>query len=218
MKPRLPIFRAGLLGILLSHAAFADETCVAKSGGGWNCGKDVTASDGAPLPRAQRTSRPPLLLIDPRRFGEGDEEPAVEAPKPPVAEPIAAPPVAVVEPIKVTQPDKPTEPVKVSQPVGKVVTIPAINDAQNTRVATLADVQSGGAFTVQLALASSTKGFDKLRAELKLSRANTRELPLKNGSWALLLGVFPSIEAARKAIPAGAKGAFAREIRLLEQL
>jgi hypothetical protein len=218
VKPRLPIFRAGLLGILLSHAAFADETCVAKSGGGWKCGQDVTASDGAQLPRAQRTSRPPLLLIDPRRFGEGNEEPAVEAPKPPVAEPIAAPPVAVVEPIRVTQPDKPTEPVKVSKPVGEVVTIPAVNDAQNTRVATLADVQSGGAFTVQLALASSTKGFDKLRTELKLSRANTRELPLKNGSWALLLGVFPSIEAARKAIPTGAKGAFAREIRALEQL
>ena len=206
----------GLLGISLSHAAFADETCVAKSGGGWKCGENVTAGDGAPLPRTQRTSRPPLLLIDPRRFGEGGR--SVEAPQAPVAKSIESAPVPLGKRMEVKQPIEPKKQVDVSKPVGKVVTIPALNADQNTRIATLADTQASGAFTVQLALASSNKGFDKLRAELKLSRGGTRELPLKNGSWALLMGVFPTIEAARKAIPAAAKGAFAREIRVLEQL
>lgn len=250
--------------LLLTALAFAqrslaaDETCVPKVGGGWHCGENVTASDGAPLPRAERTSRPPLLLIDPARFGEGGDYRPDDAPATAKSEPIKAgtettaesapenasentsenastpsteampaaieaatefsPVIAAKTPAAAAIESKPAQ---VDAPLGKVVTIPEIEPG--TRVATLADASpsranTGTGFTVQLAIASSTKGFDKLRTELKLSRSSTRELPLKNGSFALLMGVFPTIEAARAAIPKAAKGAFARDIRALENL
>lgn len=196
------------------QAGAVDETCVPKAGGGWYCGPEVTAGDAAPLPRAERTSRPPLLLIDPRRFGEYGDESRVETPVEEIPKASAAVP-AVVK----SAPAQPVSPT----PKGKIVTIPAVNAEPGTRVATLADARSdsssrGTSFTVQLAIASSTKGFDKLCSELKLARSSTRELPLKNGSFALLMGVFPTIEAARAAIPKAAKGAFARDIRALENL
>lgn len=205
------------------QAGAVDETCVPKAGGGWYCGPEVTAGDAAPLPRAERTSRPPLLLIDPRRFGEyGDESrvetPVEETPKASAAAPALVKSAAVPAVVK-SAPAQPVSPT----PKGKIVTIPAVNAEPGTRVATLADARSdsssrGTSFTVQLAIASSTKGFDKLCSELKLARSSTRELPLKNGSFALLMGVFPTIEAARAAIPKAAKGAFARDIRALENL
>ena len=250
--------------LLLTALAFAqriaaaDETCVPKVGGGWHCGEHVTASDGAPLPRAERTSRPPLLLIDPARFGEGgdyrpDDAPATAKSEPikadtetvaesasenstdmasenvsaPSTEPVSPAVEAAVEFSPVIAAETPaaaaieSKPAQAQAPHGEVVTIPEIEPG--TRVATLADASPsranmGTGFTVQLATASSTKGFDKLRIELKLSRISTRELPLKNGSFALLMGVFPTIEAARAAIPKAAKGAFARDIRALENL
>jgi hypothetical protein len=240
--------------VFAQRSAAADETCVPKADGGWHCGEHVTASDGAPLPRAERTSRPPLLLIDPARFGEGgvyraDDAPATAKSEPikadtetvaesasemapenastPSAKPMPATIEAAVEASPVIAAETPaaaaieSKPAQVEAPLGEVVTIPEIEPG--TRVATLADASPGSAstgtgFTVQLAIASSTKGFEKLRGELKLSRSSTRELPLKNGSFALLMGVFPSIEAARAAIPKAAKGAFARDIRALENL
>jgi len=220
--------KAGFTKILLCVAlgfahrfAVADETCVPKAGGGWNCGKDVTASDGVPLPRPERTSRPPLLLIDPRRFGENISE-RVDAKRANVDQTASegrAEPAAVVPEVKSTPSVQESQVRK-----GDIVTIPAVTAEPGTRVATLADARSdsdavvGIGFTVQLAIASSTTGFDKLRSELKLSRSSTRELPLKSGSFALLMGVFPTIEAARAAIPSAAKGAFARDIRALESL
>jgi len=217
--------KAGFTKILLCvalgfahRAAVADETCVPKAGGGWNCGKDVTASDGAPLPRAERTSRPPLLLIDPRRFGENISESAA-------TDTVDEAQTAYEQPTESAAEVKSTPAVPAGQvKKGDVVAIPAVNAETGTRVATLADARSDSdaaisrGFTVQLAVASTTKGFDKLRSELKLSRSSTRELPLKSGNFALLMGVFPTIEAARAAIPSAAKGAFARSIVTLESL
>lgn len=71
-------------------------------------------------------------------------------------------------------------------------------------------------YAVQLALASSARGFPALIQKLGLSAAQTQTLTLRDGRVVLLLGGFDSLDAARAAIPAGAQGAFARAVRELD--
>jgi hypothetical protein len=160
-----------LLGLCLlcSTAAMAYETCVPKAGGGWLCGANVTQADAAPIVRKAEASRPPILLIDPNKFGQIENN-------------AIAPMTAV-----------------------------GVIAAENAQ-APLANptAQAGGGYTLQLARASAQKGFAPLLQRLKLNPKQARIVPAPGGSFLLLYGNYQSLEAARAAIPAGAKGAFAR--------
>jgi hypothetical protein len=73
----------GLFCVLaqLSAGTHAEsERCVPAETGGWHCGVDVQITDAAPLPEPETRSAPPIMLIDPARFGEGDLEDDMTAP------------------------------------------------------------------------------------------------------------------------------------------
>jgi septal ring-binding cell division protein DamX len=165
----------GFLSLLVVKQACAKERCVPDAKGEWLCGANITPADAAPLPKPTQSSAPPVLLIDPRRFGEVDRVP-LEAP---TASPTAA---------------------------------ATASTASETSTAPPKSVQkhSQSTYTVQLALATSTRGFDALLRKLGIGNAQTRRVKLISGMWALIYGKFDSIEQARRAIPKGAPGAFAR--------
>jgi hypothetical protein len=55
------------------------ERCVPDTNGEWRCGSDITSADAAPLPKPTQSNAPPVLLIDPRRFGEMDRAPSIRS-------------------------------------------------------------------------------------------------------------------------------------------
>jgi hypothetical protein len=166
----VPVLRALALGCLLSStAAIAYETCVPKAGGGWLCGANVTQADAAPIVRKAEASRPPVLLVDPNKFGQVESS--------------AIAPMTAADVIAVNNAETP-----VANPTA----------------------QAGAGYTVQLARANTQKGFAPLLQRLKLSPKQARIVPAPGGGFLLLYGNYPSLEAARTAIPAGASGAFAR--------
>ena len=198
---------AVLAALLLSslNAAHAEsERCVPAADGSWRCGKDVTEADAAALPEPQSRSLPPVMLIDPARFGEADIEmdspPDTSATEPPVPVAAIAEVTEIAKPAPVQNPTATTKPAKLEQP---------------STMPTLPELASGGNFAVQLALASSPRGFDALLAKLGSAGRNSQRRQLVNGSWVLLLGSFNSIAQARDAIPSGVAGAFARDTSTL---
>jgi septal ring-binding cell division protein DamX len=201
---------------VISESAFAKERCVPDVNGEWRCGENITAADAAPLPKSEnRTSAPPVYLIDPRRFGEAElpraraaaQSRAVDANTNTESESAADSgrnnPVATVTQARAT--------------TTKAVIPAAPIDRSTSSLAEQATRQTSGAFTVQLALAGSTKGFDALLQQLRIAPNRTRRVALSNGMWALLYGEFDSLEAARSAIPIGANGAFARAVASLAE-
>ncbi len=179
-----------LLGVIGTVNAEA-ERCVPTAEGGWRCGKEVTEADAAPLPERQLRSLPPVMLIDPARFGEGD----IDTPTPPEAS--AEPPVAAV--------------------IAEVVEVvsPASSTPATAQIPADANLPAGNNFAVQLAVASSPRGFDALLAKLGTAARTSQRRQLANGSWVLLIGSFNSIAQARTAVPDSVPGAFARDISTL---
>lgn len=205
--------RAALLLSLMSAANAESERCVPAADGSWRCGKDVTEADAAPLPEPQSRSLPPVMLIDPARFGEGDSvidappetsaaEPAAAAPTTEVAAEVASPEAA--SPESETMPAAPAAETKSAQA-----------NEPNTVSTVEPSLPVGSNFAVQLAVASSPRGFDALLAKLGAAARNSQRRQLANGAWVLLIGNFDSIAAARNAIPSSVPGAFARDISTL---
>lgn len=198
------IFAAFLFGALNSAQA-ESERCVPAADGSWLCGKDVTEDEAAPLPEPQSRSLPPVMLIDPARFGEGDIEPPPEAqvvgdeetPSPAKSNPV---PVAVAAAAEQPTPPPPvvTHRPDVATPASSAESAP-----------------QSGKFSVQLAVASTPRGFDALLAKLGSAARNSQRRQLATGAWVLLIGNFNSIAAARNAVPRSVPGAFARDISTL---
>jgi hypothetical protein len=199
---------AALTALLLStlNAANAEsERCVPAADGRWLCGKDVSEADAAPLPEPQTRSLPPVMLIDPARFGEGDIDmdspPDTSAAAPIVSEAAISEEPEIAKPAPTQMSAATPKPAKLEQPS----TIPT----------TLSELATGGNFAVQLAVASSPRGFDALLAKLGPVARNSQRRQLANGSWVLLLGSFDSMADARNGIPSGVAGAFARDTSTL---
>ncbi len=184
-----------LLGISAAHSE--SERCVAAADGGWNCGKDVTEADAAPLPERQSRSLPPVFLIDPARFGEGDA-PMDAAPELPVEVMEVAAPSANDAETEATPPEASTAGVSAS----------SMASAEPKQ-------SSSGKFVVQLSVASNPRGFDALLAKLGTAARNSQRRQLANGSWVLLIGSYNTIAEARAGIPSSIPGAFARDISTL---
>ena len=183
-----------LLGVL--NTAYAEvERCVPAADGTWHCGRDVTEADAAPLPEPQSRSLPPVMLIDPARFGEGDIE-------------IDSPPVTAAESAAAES----AEDAPANAP-------PAVADAEASISTAQAEMAyaapASGNYSVQLAVAKSPRGFDALLAKIGPAARNSQRRLLANGSWVLLIGSFNSMAQARDAIPSGIPGAFARDISTL---
>ncbi len=188
-----------LLGVL--NTAYAEvERCVPAANGTWHCGKNVTEADAAPLPEPQSRSLPPVMLIDPARFGEGD----IEIDSPPVT--------AAAEPAAESATAESAEDAPANAP-------PAVADAEasssNAQAEMAYAASVSGNYSVQLAVAKSPRGFDALLAKIGPAARNSQRRLLANGSWVLLIGSFNSMAQARDAIPSGIPGAFARDISTL---
>ena len=186
--------RTALLLGVIGTANAESGRCVPAADGGWHCGKDVTEADAAPLPERQSRTMPPVMLIDPARFGEGDID-IIDLP----SEAEAAAPVAAEAPI--------AEAAEVARPTTAQM-------SAATETAEISPAASGN-FVVQLAVAGSPRGFDALLAKLGADARNSQRRQLANGSWVLLIGSFKSIAQARSAIPSSLPGAFARDISTL---
>ena len=186
--------RTALLLGVIGTANAESGRCVPAADGGWHCGKDVTEADAAPLPERQSRTMPPVMLIDPARFGEGDID-IIDLP----SEAEAAAPVAAEAPI--------AEAAEVARPTTAQM-------SAATETAEISPAASGN-FVVQLAVAGSPRGFDALLAKLGADARNSQRRQLANGSWVLLIGSFNSIAQARSAIPSSLPGAFARDISTL---
>jgi len=198
--------RLSFLVCLIGTANAQSERCVPATNGGWRCGKDVTEADAAPLPERQSRSLPPVMLIDPARFGEGDSE--IDTPPEASAEPpVAAAPIAEVAEVGSPEAASATAPMPAAMEMRVATTAPALADEPS--------IAAGGNFAVQLAVASSPRGFDAVLAKLGAAARTSQRRQLANGSWVLLVGSFNSIEAARNAIPSSVPGAFARDISTL---
>ena len=192
------VLTAFLLGVI--GAANAESgRCVPAADGGWHCGKDVTEADAAPLPERQSRTMPPVMLIDPARFGEGDID-IIDLP----SEAEAAAPVAAEAPIAAA----------VIPEAAEVARPATAQMSAATETAEISPAASGN-FVVQLAVAGSPRGFDALLAKLGAAARNSQRRQLANGSWVLLIGSFSSIAQARSAIPSSIPGAFARDISTL---
>ncbi len=139
-----------------------------------------------------------MMLIDPARFGEGD----IETELPP-----DMPEAAIAEASEIAKPATAQMPVAAAKS--------ASMDERSTMPTALPELATSSNFAVQLALASSPRGFDALLAKLGLAARNSQRRQLANGSWVLLLGSFNSIAQARDAIPSGVDGAFARDTSTL---
>ena len=190
--------RTALLLGVIGTANAESGRCVPAADGGWHCGKDVTEADAAPLPERQSRTMPPVMLIDPARFGEGD----IDIDMPPEA--TAAAPVAAEAPIAAAVIPEAAE---VARPATAQL-------SAATETAEISPAASGN-FVVQLAVAGSPRGFDALLAKLGADARNSQRRQLANGSWVLLIGSFNSIAQARSAIPSSLPGAFARDISTL---
>ena len=194
--------RCAALFLLSIGAAHSEsERCVAAADGSWNCGKDVTDADAAPLPERQSRSLPPVFLIDPARFGEGDAS-MDEAPEMP-----STPAVEVTE---ATESSSNTSDAAVSAPEAS-----AAANGTSSMASTEPKQSIGGKFVVQLAVASTPRGFDALLAKLGTAARNSQRRQLTNGTWVLLIGNYNSIAEARVGIPGSVPGAFARDISTL---
>ena len=197
-----------LLGVITAANA-ESERCVPAAEGGWRCGKNVTEADAAPLPERQSRTLPPVMLIDPARFGEGDIDidTPLEAPAdtPAASAPAAETPSPAAANSATTQ-ILPTA--AETLPLAETETSAAPTKPESS------DVASGN-FAVQLAVASSPRGFDALLAKLGAAARTSERRQLANGSWVLLIGRFNSIAQARNAIPSSIPGAFARDISTL---
>ena len=217
-----------LVASALNSANAQTERCVPAADGKWQCGKDVTEADAAPLPEPQSRSLPPVMLIDPARFGEGDLEtdsaPDVSAAEPPVAETPNAQATKVTNQQLATPVTEKTLTVKTpaatevpatQTPAASTAPAPAFAQQPRARRTAKPGLAAGANFSVQLALASTPRGFDALLAKLGSAAPNSQRRQLANGSWVLLLGSFDSIAAARNAIPGGVDGAFARDLSTL---
>ena len=192
---KLGVLTALLLGVISAANAEA-ERCVPAADGGWHCGKEVSEADAAPLPERQSRTLPPVMLIDPARFGEGDIDTDV-APQAAVPAPVAVEAATAATPV--------AEAAEVAQPT-------QVSGATET---TAPSPAASGNFVVQLAVARSPRGFDALLAKLGADARNSQRRQLANGSWVLLIGNFNSIAQARSAIPGSLPGAFVRDISTL---
>lgn len=201
---------AALLLSALNSANAQTQRCVPAADGKWQCGKYVTEADAAPLPELQSRSLPPVMLIDPARFGEGDlatdAAPDVSATESPLAEKSNAQATNVAS-------GEPAAPVTVK--THAATQVPATKTPGASTTPFKPSLGAGAKFSVQLALASTPRGFDALLAKLGSAAPNSQRRQLANGSWVLLLGSFDSISAARNAIPGGVDGAFARDLSTL---
>ncbi len=170
--------------------------------GGWHCGVDVQISDAAALPERETRSVPPVMLIDPARFGEGDLDVDLAVPVDDfaAAQRISSEPAA-----------KPTAVFKTAETTeDKVATTPV--EVKTTQVKTPAvDARTNG-YVIQLARAESPRGFDALLAKIGPAARTSQRRQLIDGGWVLLLGNYASIASARSAIPNGISGAFARAL------
>ena len=219
---------AALLLSALNSATAQTQRCVPAADGKWQCGKYVTEADAAPLPELQSRSLPPVMLIDPARFGEGDlatdAAPDVSATELPVAEKsnaqatkvtnqqFAAP---VIEKTLTIKTPAATQTPGIQTPAASTAPAPALAQQARARRTAKPGLAAGANFSVQLALASTPRGFDALLAKLGSAARSSQRRQLANGSWVLLLGSFDSISAARNAIPGGVDGAFARDLSTL---
>lgn len=190
----------GLWLVIFGTTAWAEkERCVAGPDGEWLCGKNITDADAAPLPDRTQRSTPPILLIDPRRFGEMDRQPTTAA--------NVAPPESALS----SEPKTPANQTAVEPETTEATHAPA--RATTPAVAPDLDFSPPSrGFAVQLAAASSPRGFGALLAKLGQRGSNFQQRQLRNGTWVLLLGNFPTLEAARAAIPSAVPGAFARNL------
>lgn len=208
--------------IAMSSNAWAEkERCVAGVDGEWLCGKNITDADAAPLPAPTQRSTPPILLIDPRRFGEADRVPVSSAQSNVSAnaatssnsaepEPAPKPVTAAATHARASEPR--TEPAKaVAAPAPTAAATPMATNNE-TPAADLDFSAPTSGFAVQLAVASTPRGFGALLAKLGERPKNFQQRQLKNGNWVLLLGNFSTLEAARSAIPSAIPGAFARNL------
>ena len=204
-----PTFAVLLLA--LSSVAWAEkERCVPGADGEWRCGTDITDADAAPLPARTERTVPPMLLIDPRRFGEADRIPEAA----PVSQVSASSEAVEAQVAKSEAPEAPKAAEVESKPI--VVATPAPARAPTpVETASASDLDFSpptSGFAVQLSVASSPRGFGALLAKLGKRPTNFQQRQLRNGTWVLLLGNFPTIEAARAAIPSAIPGAFARNL------
>jgi len=195
--------RLSFLVCLIGTANAQSERCVPATNGGWRCGKDVTEADAAPLPERQTRSLPPVMLIDPARFGEGD----IDNDSPPKVAAVATSEAPIAEVAEVASPEAAETPVATEAP--------ELVGAPNSPSTAELNRPAGGNFAVQLAVASSPRGFDAVLAKVGAAARTSQRRQLANGSWVLLVGSFNSIEAARNAIPSSVPGAFARDISTL---
>jgi septal ring-binding cell division protein DamX len=186
--------------LLAQWCCFGAEKCVPTPTGEWRCGKDVTEADAAPLPQVQQRSQPPVMLIDPRRFGEGDVIADAATPD------VTAPPEEVPPEVASSQAE--------ARPVNETAAKPPARSTP-THTSKIAPA-AGGQFVVQLALASSPRGFDALLKQIGTAARTSQRRQLANGSWVLLIGSFASIDSARLAIPSVIPGAFARDLASLK--
>lgn len=217
--------RTALLLALIGAVNAESERCVPAADGGWHCGKDVTEADAAPLPERQSRTLPPVMLIDPARFGEGDNvtdappEASAEAPvsEPPVSEAPTTEVAEVTSP-EVASPEAASPETAQMHPASETPaarTAPALADQASATPIAEATLPTSGKYVVQLAVASSPRGFDAVLTKLGAAARTSQRRQLTNGSWVLLIGSFDSIAAARNAIPSSVPGAFARDISAL---
>lgn len=203
--------------VLLAFAANAwaeKERCVAGPDGEWRCGKNITDADAAPLPARSERSTPPVMLIDPRRFGEVDRVPSAPPPAPTrrsVSASKSAESTAVASGAAQNDPSPELE-APAAAPTKPPAEAVAQTPPTNAPSSDLDFSPPTTGFAVQLAVASSPRGFASLLAKLGDRPKNFQQRQLKNGNWVLLLGNFSSLEAARSAIPSAIPGAFARNL------
>ena len=203
--------RVALLASALNSANAQTERCVPAADGSWQCGKDVSEADAAPLPERQSRSLPPVMLIDPARFGEGDLATDAEPAESPVAEKSNAQATNVAS-------EEPAAPVTVKTPAATqalAIKTPGTKTPGASTTPFKPSLGAGAKFSVQLAVANTPRGFDALLSKLGSAARNSQRRQLANGSWVLLLGRFDSVAQARDAIPSSVDGAFARDLSTL---
>jgi len=209
------LLRTALLLGELGAASAEPERCVAAAEGRWNCGQNVTEADAAPLPEPQSRNLPPVMLIDPARFGEADAQ--IDA----VPAMTQAPELQTPEAAQISANDAETEatamPMAADAPTATDTSTesPVVADSTGNMDYAEAEQSMGSKFVVQLAVASNPRGFDALLAKLGAAARNSQRRQLANGSWVLLIGNYNSIAEARIGIPSSVPGAFARDISTL---
>ena len=215
------VWISAALFLLTTSPAWAEkERCVAGPDGQWRCGKNITDADAAPLPAPSQRITPPVLLIDPRRFGEVDPPPTKpaqqtaavvgsDAPTPstaPETEAVSAENSEAISPSNAAK----TSNASAAAQTGATQATSATPGRATAEAVEFSAPTTG--YAVQLSVASSPRGFGALLAKLGKRTHNFQQRQLRNGNWVLLLGQFQTIEAARAAIPSAIPGAFARNL------